>query len=222
MYPIECFSAENSDKIEAVRYYIDLNKAFLKEISVEDYERFSEYMKGAGKDELNKLFSAKTNKEIYKILQNIEKNLPYASSLAVVSTLEDKVALLHKEMARLVVKGSKDIAVDRKSLLKKQRELATRYDDLLVTCNTYRDAVHTLQYLKDKLNDKETMNMLYAKKGSELGISDFAESLKRAMEDTNQKAKDARKLAFVALREYSIEEQVNLIGLEQVGAVSQR
>lgn len=222
MYPIECFSAENPDKIEAARYYIDLNKNFLKEISVEDYEKFSEYMKGAGKDVLAQLCVAQTDKEMYKALQTIEKQLPYAKTIAVVPTLDGKVSLIHKEMARLVAKDDKEVAVDRKSLLKKQRELAVRYDELLDTCNEYRDCVHSLQYLKAKISDKDAMNFLYAKKGSELGLNDFAESLRKAMEETNQKAKEARKTAFSALREYSVEEQVNLIELERVGAISER
>ena len=65
MYPIDCFNALSSDKLEAVKYFIDLNKFFLKETSLEDYERFSEYLKGAGKDVLLDISKETDDKKLY-------------------------------------------------------------------------------------------------------------------------------------------------------------
>ena len=81
MYPIECFNLADSNKVEAVRYYIELNKQFLKETSKEEYEVFADFLKGTGKDIMLKLSEAKTTREMVTLLNKALKNGSYSENI---------------------------------------------------------------------------------------------------------------------------------------------
>lgn len=213
MYPIECFAASNEDKIEAVRYYIDLNKTYLKEIAKEEYELFVEYLKGEGRDVLEAMKTAKTDRELYLCLNRIESNLPHAKSLKEYKTLDQKVGAIHKEMARLKLR---DASSSHLSAIRQQRAIAEEYDNLLESINKYKDAVREYNFLKSKMSDPAAVKAIFASKLGGLGMSEIGGAIKNAIDQRAETLKAARKEAFDNVRDYNVKEQMYLITQERL------
>lgn len=209
MYPLECFTPQNADNYEAIKYYIHLNKEYLKETSKEEYELFTEYLKGEGKDIIAKLKEAKTNKELYLCLNRIESALPYASKLKEHKKFEDKINALHKELASLNMRDVE--TVHKTSTLKQQRELAEEYDKIFTVINRYKDSVRQYNYLKGKIADKEAVKTVFSSKFGASGINEIGEVIKNAMEQLIANVKLTRKDAFNSLQNYYVKEQMYLI-----------
>lgn len=207
MYPIDSFTADSPHKIEAIKYYVDLNKAYLKEVSKEEYEVFSEYMKGAGKDLLVQIVHAPCDADMEELLNKLDKALPYGAKLSSISGLENKVAAMHKEFAKLYMR-SDIIPSSRKEALKKQREIAGRYDDLTKTLNTYRDAVSNLDYVKTVARDKRIMQNVYSKVGGEKTFEEFAHEFRELADKALEDVKKLRADAFTKIREFGINEMM--------------
>ena len=213
MYPIECFTLGNEDKTEAVRYYIDLNKTYLKEVSKEEYELFAEFLKGEGKDILERMKDAKTERELYLHLNRIESCLPYAKNLREHKTLEAKVSAMHKELARLALR---DAASVHQTALKQQRVIAEEYDNLLESINKYKDCVREYAYLKSKIADPESIKAIFASKLGGLGMNEIGQTIKNAIDQRAQSLKEARRDAFDSIKNYSVKEQMYLISQERL------
>ena len=139
MYPIDCFDVLDASRMEAVRYYIDLNKKFLKETSREEYELFAEFLKGEGKDIMHQMAGTLTKKDFVNLFKKLEKQLPYAKELAKSKTFEEKISYLHTVSAKLRVSEEK-LTESYSSVLKKQRAMAGEYDELQETVRKYRDS----------------------------------------------------------------------------------
>lgn len=200
MYPIECYDAQNQDKFEAVRYYVELNKAYLKEVSKEEYETFVEYMKGEGRDVLIKISSATTNEELNALVDKLNLSLPYGKNLKD-KTFEEKLQFIY----RLFAKNMHAEKYTAKESLKKQRELATLYDKTNDVCNAYKDAVNNQRYVKEAMNSRLGLLKMYFSKDQ--SPEDFKKNVTALAEQTTAKTKEARKAAFAMLMEYNIKDE---------------
>lgn len=200
MYPVECYDAQNQDKLEAVRYYVELNKAYLKEVSKEEYETFVEYMKGTGKDVLIKISSANSNEELNVLVEKIDINLPYGKILKG-KTFEEKLQAIYRQFA----KNMKAEEYSAKTSLKKQRELATLYDKTNDVCNAYKNAVNEQRYIKEAMNNRLGLLRMYFSK--EQSPEEFKRNVTTLAEQTTAKTKEARKAAFALLMEYNIKDE---------------
>ena len=212
MYPIDCFNALSSDKLEAVKYFIDLNKFFLKETSLEDYERFSEYLKGAGKDVLLDISKETDDKKLYALLEKLEAVLPYCDALKGKS-FEQKNFVIYKEIAKNYVKVE---SYDRKACLKKHRELAQLYDDAIVVCNKYRDTIYNQRYIRAMVESTEALNRLCENHGKDKET--IIRNLVKLATETNSKTREARIKAFELIREYGIKDAVHQLEQERLAS----
>lgn len=208
MYPIDCYGVENIDNIEAVRYYIYLNKEFLKETSKEEYEVFAEFVKGEGKDIMSKIKEVKSQRELTILFNKLERALPYGTSLAKVKGFEGKIRHLHKCLAKLYLKGEEK---DNKQILKDQRKIANAYDSLIEDIDAYKDAVAGLRELKEKLKDQTVISQIFTSKLAGSGEQDIVETIKNAYEQKAKDVKEKRTVAFGSLKEYSVKEQIHLL-----------
>ena len=212
MYPIDCFNVENDSKIEAVRYFIYLNKCYLKEVSREEYELFVEFLKGEGKDILLKMQNAKTDKELTTLFNKIVKALPYASKLAKVKGFEAKINEMHKVLAKLYIYESSKKS--NSAVLKKQREIATKYDNLLEDIKAYKDAFSVYLEIKGQFASRGVIKQLMASKYAGATVEQVTESLKTAVDGFALKLKEKRNLAFEDIREYCVKEQLHMLEQE--------
>ncbi|MBQ9786027.1 MAG: hypothetical protein IJW25_01005 [Clostridia bacterium] len=208
MFPIECFSAENADKMEAVRYYIELNKEFLKETSKEDYELFADFLKGTGKDVMLLMKDAKTDKELYSLLKKLESVLPYKTSIAKLETLEKKVNAITKEFAKILVK-EQSVSYTRLKGLNKQRELAEEYDNLFETINKYKTILREYNDFKENVTNQTALKQVFASKLA--NVKDLSAVLKSAAENLSIKVKQTRAEAFKKIREHNVNEQIYVL-----------
>lgn len=216
MYPIKCFNVSNEDKIEAVRYYIDLNKSYLKEISKEEYELFVEYLKGEGKEILEKMKEAKTEKELYLYLNRIESVLPYAKNLSEYKSFDKKVNALHKEIANLSLR---DVEFKHSvNALKQQRDLAEQYDALYRVVDKYKDYVRQYIFLRAKVSDMEAVQKAFSSKYGKVGMHELGDTIVNAVTKLSENLKASRKVAFEAVRDYSVKEQMYLITQERLNS----
>lgn len=214
MYPIDCFTEENTDKIEAVRYYIYLNKEFLKDTSREDYDNFIEFLKGVGKDILIEMSKAETNKELYTLLKKLEKGLPYKTALTKYSTLEDKINAIHKKFAKNLFASNKQKYSSTKSLVK-QRELAEEYDNLQFILNSYKTNVREYNQFKSDICNENAIKQIFANKTVDASIGEMAEALKNAIDKYGLKVKESRNEAFDKIKQYNLNEQVYVLNQEE-------
>ena len=210
MYPIECFTVDNANKLEAVRYYVELNKVYLKEVSAEHCDDFCNFMEEEGKALMSEISVASTSKKMYDVLKKIEAKLPYAAKIKKIPDFEQKCSAIHREYAKLYVNqliGD----VDYKSLLKKQRELALEYDKLLDVVNTYQDAVENFNYVKEVARDKPQLIKLYEKNHGGKSFADFAVGFKESAHEFLEDLKTKRASAFDAIRGFYIKEMINML-----------
>ena len=201
MYPIDCYDVANQDKLEAVKYYVDVNKNFLKGFSAKDYDAFCEFMKNQGKDVMIQISEATDMQSLDALVSQIDAKLPYANELKG-KTFEQKLQVVYRKMAKVVALSGADF--DRKTSLKKQRILAELYDEVVELCNKYRDAVNNRRYMRQTLENPEALNRLYAGKGQDKET--FISNLRKLADETSAQTKQARAVAFGAIRDYNVQE----------------
>ena len=217
MYPIDCFEILEPCKMEAVRYYIDINKKFLKETSREEYESFSEFLKGEGKDIMQAMLAVKTNKELYALLLKIEKALPYYKELSKAKTFENKIAFIHRAFAKLRIEDElKEKSYSQ--VLKMQRQMALDYDVLQDTVAKYRDNAVSYEEIKEQLKDSKTMAQLLANSKG-FSSADVINGIKSSLEQKKETLKEKRAEAFNKISEYYIKEQVYVLEQERLAGV---
>lgn len=217
MYPIECFNLADSNKVEAVRYYIELNKQFLKETSKEEYEVFADFLKGTGKDIMLKLSEAKTTREMVTLLNKIDRELPYAKDLSKYKDFEQKITCMHKKLALIEMRDLQN-SNSASQVLKRQRQMASDYDKLLDNVKAYKDAVCVYTDLKNSLKDENTIKAVFASRFGSMGAYDIAEAIKSSLEKKQAVVKEKRNLAFSGITDYFVKEQIHV--LEQENALS--
>lgn len=211
MYPIDCYSVENPDKIEAVRYFIYLNKELLKETSREEYELFAEFLKGEGKDIMAKIKDVKNQRELTILFNKIERALPYGASLAKVKGFESKISHLHRALAKVALGDDREHTA--RELLKMQRENAGEYDALIDSVGAYKDAVVVLRELKEKLADQAVVKQIFA---SGVVKGNVTDALKEAMEQKMALVKEKRNVAFGTIKDYYVKEQIYTLAHENM------
>lgn len=209
MFPIECFNVGDPNKIEAVKYYIELNKQLIKLSSVKEHAKFLDFLKTEGKDILKQMTTASSDEQLYELLEKIEWVLPHAEKLQQYDRIEQKVQCLHKELAKYQYKKERE-SLDRKTSLKIQRSLDKEYDELEALIAKYRDAVANLNYIKSVSMDDTSLAMLYAKNPN-IPKEQFVENFKLTVEDIKQEVKELRQQVFTKMREYYVKEMVNFL-----------
>ena len=217
MYPIDCFDVFDSSKMEAVRYYLDLNKKFLKETSREEYELFAEFLKGSGKDIFMQIEKATTNKELFSFFLKLEKQLPYAKDLAKAKTFEEKTSYLHTAFAKLRVNEEK-LTESYSSVLKKQRAMAGEYDELQDTVGKYRDIAVSYEEIKAQLKNIKTMSQVISSRKN-MSVSEVLETIKTSLDQKKETLKEKRAEAFDKISEYYIKEQVYVLEQQKLAGI---
>ncbi len=208
MFPVECFDVGDPNKIEAVKYYLELNKKLLKQFSAKE-SAFLEFLKTEGKDVLKQMAQTTSNTELYELLARIECELPYADKLQQYQTIEQKVQCLHKELAKHQYREERE-SLDRKTSLKIQRGLDKEYDELQALIVKYRDAVANLNYIKRVGMDDEALTALYSK-NTTVSKEQFVENFKLTVEGIKQEVKELRQQVFEKMRDYHVKEMVNFL-----------
>lgn len=214
MYPIENYKVNDPDKIEAIRYYLELNKTYLKEVSREEYELFAEYLKGEGKEIMFKIEKCETPKELDFLLKRIEKMLPYASKLSKFKTFEEKVNLIHNLLAKQFVKH--DEIQTSNQILNKQRKMAKEYDQLLEQVKEYQEVVLAYRELKEKLADTTMVRVIFKSKMASEGVNEIGNAIKNALEQKYAAVKEKRALVFNEIKNYYVKEQAYVMEQEMV------
>lgn len=216
MYPIDNFNVSSEDRLEAVKYYIDLNKYYLKEISKEGYERFAEFMKGAGKDIVIQISQEEDVNKVYALLEEMEKELPYGKTL-IGKKYERKLDTLYRELAKDMPKNE---TYDRKACLKKQRELAELYDKAIVICGKYKDKVCNHRQIRETLLNPSAINRFC--KNNPNDRDTIIKNLFGLERDAGLKAREARIKAFSVIRQYGIEDAIHQMEQEKLFPESNR
>ena len=117
---------------------------------------------------------------------------------------------IYREMAKPLVQA--DNSGDRKVILKKQRELASVYDETVEICNKYKDAVNNQRYIRMTLENPEALNKLYASQKQDKKT--FIENLNNLAEETKRATKEVRKKAYESIRNYHISDMAFHMQLE--------
>ena len=208
MFPVECFIPDSMFKMEAVRYYITLNKELLKQSFRSDYVRYIDFLTAQAKSILEKISASQDIDEMYALLSELESALPYAKILCEYTTLNEKINYLHKELAKLELKESSGFVPDRKSSLRIQRDLDREYDELQKLIAKYKDMVSNVQYLKSV--SPESLGAICAK-GGKMDKSEFAKVFKQRLEESASNLKQFRTDTFKAIRTYYVREIANLL-----------
>ena len=216
MYPIDNFKANDPDKIEAMRYYLELNKAYLKEVSREEYDVFAEFLKGEGKDIMLKIAEVKTDKELYSQLAKLEKALPYGKSLSKLKTFEQKVAEMHKILAKLFVRN--DVVLSPKQVYQNQKQMAAQYDGLMEEIKSYRDALLSYRELKEKISNQSMIKHIFANKMQQMDKGSVEDAIKNAMQQKHMDVKQKRASVLKNIREYNVKELAYVMEQEMLAA----
>lgn len=210
MYPVDNFNALSPDRMEAIRYYIDLNKYYLKETSKEDYENFLEFLTGAGKDILIKMSNETDEAKVYAMLEEIEKQLPYGGAL-IGKKYEKKLNVLYRELAK---DKPKNETYDRKACLKKQRELAQLYDNAIVICGKYKDKINNQRQIRETILNPTAIARFCKNNSTDRQI--IIKNLFELEREEGRKVREARIKAFAIIRQYGIEDAIHQMEQEKL------
>ena len=210
MFPVECFKSDDPTRIEAVKYYILLNKKLLQELSKVEYEKFCDFLRTEGKTVLREMEKDGSDAKLYELLADIEKKLPYVKRLKEFTSLDDKVKWLHKEFAKIKVKKDFENITDNIVSLKRQRILAGQYDEMQRVITKYRDALDSYQYIKAVGNNSTEFNRLRAK-GASLGKEEFLNGFISTAEELKEELKELRADAFNKMIDYYVAELQSLL-----------